>query len=278
MNNNDSFNRILAIAPLYIWQFLFLIIPAILLIFNGLFTKNTSTNIISFIIESGFIKTLFRSLFYSSVSAFICLILGYMAVYCMFQINSFYRKICLFFLSIPFLMNFLIHMMSWLSILKPYSTLSKILYKLKLLNVGGTILYTQKAVIIGYVYCYLPFCILPIYLSFPKMNLNFLRASYDLGGTRIQTFFKVLIPTTKNAIKNGFFLVFIPSFGEFIIPEILGGDYFMLSGAALSSVLLNYSLIHNASFMTIIFILFLLLSSLIFNFIIEKLIYIMGKI
>lgn len=278
MKTLEALKRSLVILPLYLWQIIFLIIPSSLLIAYGLFSKQPSLSIFKFIIESGFIKMLFRSLFYSTTSSFISLIIGYIVVYSIFRTEKIYRFICLALLAIPFLTNFLIHMMGWLSILKPNSFINKIFYKLNILTYGSSILYTNKAIILGYVYCYIPFLILPIYISFYKMNMNILKASYDLGASRIQTLFKILIPITKPAIKNGFFLIFIPSFGEFVIPEILGGDYHMVSGTALSFILLNVSLIHNASLMTIIFILFLSISSIILNFIIEKLIYLMEKI
>jgi spermidine/putrescine transport system permease protein len=95
------------------------------------------------------------------------------------------------------------------------------------------------AVMIMMVYYYLPFMVLPIYSALERFNVSLIEASYDLGGTFFSTLRRILIPLTSRGIKAGFFLVYIPSFGEFVIPELMGGDKTMFVGTVVSQYILG---------------------------------------
>ncbi|MBM3194958.1 MAG: ABC transporter permease subunit, partial [Chlamydiae bacterium] len=98
---------------------------------------------------------------------------------------------------------------------------------------------TGFAVHLMMVYYYLPFMTLPIYSSLEKFDPTLIEASMDLGATKIQTFRRVVLPVLMPAIRTGFFLVFIPAFGEFVIPELMGGDKFMFVGSVVSQFILG---------------------------------------
>ena len=162
-------------------------------------------------------------------------------------------------MGIPFLTNFIIHLITWNNLLQKNNSVFLLLNSLKIFGNNFNLLYTNYAVFIGYIYCFLPFMIFPIYNSLLKFDKIFLEASYDLGASFFKTFFRIIIPMTKQGIYTGFFLVLVSSAGEFIIPEILGGDKYMHCGSVFSTVLLNSSLIEEGSLIGVLFILFLII-------------------
>ena len=143
----------------------------------------------------------------------------------LFHIKSISKeeKYLIVFSNPPFWTNFLVRIYAWMIILRTEGFLNNVLLWMNLINKPFEILFTDKAVLIGMVYGYLPFMILPLYASIEKLDRNYLDAARDLGATPIKTFWRVIIPLTKPGIIAGSILVFVPSLGAFIIPDLLGG-------------------------------------------------------
>jgi spermidine/putrescine transport system permease protein len=261
--------KIFFLITFFLWQFLFLFLPFLIIIFNGINYKNLYYDSI-WIIRSGYISIIMRSIFYGFIASFFCLIIGYFISYAISKKNELTKNILTLLIAIPFSTNFIVHIITWASVLNSSGPILSFLSFLKLCKPNYSILYTNFAIIFGYIYCYLPFMFFPIYNSLTKFNMSLVEASYDLGGSWAKTFLKVIIPGTKHAINTGFFLVFIPSCSEFIIPEILGGDRYMFCGTALSNVLFNNALTQKGALMTLFFILFLCISSFFIYIIINK--------
>ena len=112
--------------------------------------------------------------------------------------------------------------------------INNILLHLGIINQPLYLLNTPGAVYVGMIYCYLPFMILPLYTVLEKIDVRFIEASLDLGANRLQTFVRLIIPLSLSGISTGFFLVFIPVFGELVIPALLGGNKQMYVGTLIS--------------------------------------------
>ena len=173
---------------------------------------------------------LWRSVYISIISTVICLLIGYpLALYISRQ-ESAYRNILLALLIIPFWTNFLVRTYSWMFILRSEGLLNNTLIYFGLISEPLQILFTDTAVIIGLVYTYLPFMVLPVYVSLEKMDRNLLMAARDLGATPFQSFRKVILPLTRPGVISGSILVFVPCIGAYITPDILGGSRSMMVG------------------------------------------------
>lgn len=244
--------------PLILFQIIFLIIPFILL-----FRNNTN---ISKIIDIGYWliqNNYFNILFYTFKTSFlisiVCLIISYCIAYCMASQKKNIKNICIFLFFIPFISNFLMHILSIINLFYKKSSISFI-YNLNFLSIKQeNLLYSQFLMYIGYIYCFLPYSFIPIYNAIEKFDKTLYKASADLGATFWQTIFKIVIPNTKKAIITSFFLVFIASSGEFIISEILGGDKYMHAGSIISYSLLNGNLTQYSIVMILFFVFSLIL-------------------
>jgi len=246
--------RFLFIFFVYLWQILFVFIPIFILIYNG-FSINKIIPMISWANKIGLFSIILRSFTNAFFVGIICLFLGYIVVNIILKQHKYIQMLCLILLCIPFLTNFLIHILAWIKILSNNGVIQKVINYFNLNIKYKSILYSTKSTLIGFVHCYIPLMILPLYAALTKFDITLLKASYDLGASNLQTFFRILIPGIKKTIFMGYFLIFVPSCGEFIIPEILGGDKYMYCGSVLSHILLSSSsLTDYASFVTLIFI------------------------
>lgn len=175
-----------------------------------------------------------RSLILSLITTISCLLLGFPVAYYVARKAKRFKNLLLFFLMLPFGVNILVQAYSWFFVLGNNGLLNSLLLSIGLIKEPLSLLYTPLAVYIGAVYCYIPFMILPIYTVLEKLDDRFIEASLDLGATWWQTIYHVVIPLSLPGISTGFFLVFIPVFGEFVIPILLGGGKQMFVGSLIS--------------------------------------------
>jgi spermidine/putrescine transport system permease protein len=248
--------NILNILPLLIWQITFLIIPCILIFYNY-FYINKVIEITSWLIQNNFFKILLYTFKISFFVSCICLIIAYIIAYCISKQKNKIKNFFLFIFFIPFVSNFLLHMLSLMNLFYKTGYLSFIYSLFPNLH-SGSFLYSAFLVYIGYIYCYLPYMFIPLYNALSKFDITLLKASTDLGANFLQTIFRILIPNTKNAIFTSFFLVFISSSGEFIINEILGGNKNMQIGSVISYTILSGNLIQYSIIMILYFIISLI--------------------
>ncbi|MCX7338674.1 MAG: ABC transporter permease subunit [Alphaproteobacteria bacterium] len=159
----------------------------------------------------------------ASASTVCCLILGYMMAYGISRANERLRPILLLFVVLPFWTSFLIRVYAWLSLLSSQGIVNSLLMWLGVIDQPLVLLDNSYAVCAGIVYCYLPFMILPIYAALEKIDSSYIEAAFDLGCTPWRAFWSITVPLSKKGVLAGCVLVFIPTIGEFVIPEILGG-------------------------------------------------------
>jgi len=182
---------------------------------------------------------LFRSIGLAVVTTVICLLVAYPFAYYIATRPKTVRNLMLVFVMIPFWTNFLVRNYAWYVILGTDGPLSRIT---ELIGFGETrVLFTQTAVIIGLVYGYLPFMILPLYASIERIDGRLLEASRDLYATGWQSFRHVLLPLSMPGVVAGSILVFIPSLGAYVTPEILGGAKTTLLGGYIVTQFLTAS-------------------------------------
>tara|TARA_B100000767_G_scaffold253168_1_gene257506 strand:- start:94 stop:990 length:897 start_codon:yes stop_codon:yes gene_type:complete len=192
---------------------------------SGDFILNITSGNYAFIFSDFFyLKSYLNSLSLAFTSTLICLIIGYPIAFYVAKSKPKIRNLLLILLIIPFWTSFLLRVYAWKVLLQGNGILNLILVKLGFITEPLSLLYNHYAVILGVVYTYLPFMILPLYGYLVKFDLRLIDAANDLGSRKINTFFKVILPLSLPGIIAGCMLVFIPVVGEFVIPELLGGS------------------------------------------------------
>ena len=229
-NNGSS---TLSASPYIVWSTLFIVIPLIIIVFFS-FTQETASGY-SFTLEnfkrvlnSQYISVFKRSLILAFESTVLCLILGYPVAYFISKMKSNKRNILIMLFIVPMWMNFLLRTYAWLPILGKNGVINNFLSAIGLNTIN--ILYTDAAVLLGMVYNFLPFMILPIYTVLIKMDNSLIDAAADLGANKRQIFTRVIFPLSMPGVITGITMVFMPAVSTFVISRLLGGGQYMLLG------------------------------------------------
>ena len=167
------------------------------------------------------------------ISTLLTLLVGYPLAYAMARAPKAWRPTLVMLVILPFWTSFLIRVYAWIGILKKDGLLNQLLLSLGVIDDPLTILNTQSAVLIGIVYSYLPFMVLPLYAALERMDESLTEAASDLGATRMTAFLTITLPLSLPGIVAGCMLVFIPAVGEFVIPDLLGGSDTLMIGKTL---------------------------------------------
>jgi putrescine transport system permease protein len=210
-------------------------------------------------------KAYLSSLRIAAVATFCTLVVGYPIAYGMANAADHWRPTLMMLVILPFWTSFLIRVYSWMGILSTEGYLNQLLIGMGLISEPLTILNTNTAVYIGIVYTYLPFMILPIYSALERMDGSLLEAAEDLGCSRIQAFWLITFPLSRNGIIAGCFLVFIPTIGEFVIPALLGGSDTLMIGKVLWEEFFNNRDWPVASAVAVILLLVLIIPIILFQ-------------
>jgi spermidine/putrescine transport system permease protein len=175
------------------------------------------------VFDPTYLRILLMSVLYAAITTGICLVVGYPVAYFVGRAPEKARNKLLLAIMIPFWTSFLIRTYAWMTILKSEGPLNGALLYLGVISQPLDILYSPAAVIIGLVYSYLPFMILPIYGSVEKLDNALVEAAFDLGAGPVKAFSNVIMPLTRPGIMAGVMLVFIPAIGMFAITDLMGG-------------------------------------------------------
>ena len=172
-----------------------------------------------------------RSIGLAALTTVVCLIAGYpLAFFISTRRRRLIQQITLFLVILPFWTNFLIRTYAWRILLGEAGTINGLLISLGLISEPLSLLNTQFAVVVGLVYGFLPFMVLPIYASVERFNFRYVDAAHDLGANDVRTFLRVVLPLTMPGVLAGCALVFIPSVGAFVTPDLLGGTKGLMIG------------------------------------------------
>jgi spermidine/putrescine transport system permease protein len=266
-------------APAMIWQVLFFYLPLAILAISSVLQfseaevfEGFTFDKIAFFLRPLYMKVILSSFFLALGNAILCLLIAYPLAYFLAFTGKRYKNFFLFLLIVPFWTNFLLHVYAWYFVLEKEGFLNNLLRFLGIIDKPLILLNTPFAIMIMMVYYYLPFMVLPLYSSLEKMDVRLVEASLDLGATWGQTLRQVMLPLTKRGLLAGFFLVYIPSFGEFVIPELMGGDKLMFVGTVVSNYILGDETGSLGAAFTLIACLVLLMSSIGLYWIIDRLI------
>jgi len=220
-----------ALTPMLGWLLLFVIVPTLMLIVVSFSERDALGRVIySFNVENyirafdwKWLKILGISVWYAFLTTVICLILGYPVAYFIGRSNERVRGLLIMLVMIPFWTSFLIRTYAWISILSQEGLLNALLMTLNITSAPIGFMYTPFAVVLGLVYNFLPFMILPIYTSVEKLDGSLIEAAYDLGARPARVFAQVVLPLTKPGIAAGILLVFVPAIAMFAITTLMGG-------------------------------------------------------
>ena len=220
-------------TPYAIWSVLFIVIPLILIVFFS-FTKQVDGRYM-FALDNFdkffnvmYFKVVRRSLVLAFISTVLCLIVGYPTAYIISKAKPSRRATLLLLCILPMWMNFLLRTYAWSAILGKNGFINTLLGMVGLGPIN--ILYTDAAVLLGMVYNFLPFMILPIHTILSKMDQDLINAAKDLGANNFQVFTKVIFPLSLPGVISGITMVFMPAVSTFVISKLLGGGQFYLIG------------------------------------------------
>ncbi len=219
----------------------------------------------SLVFNADYLGIFQRSFWLSLLTTLGCLALGFpTALYLALQPER-RRNLLLFLVTVPFWTNLLVRVYAWILLLRNGGLVDAGLQGIGLTDTGLGLLYTDNAVIIGLLYTYLPFMVLPIYTSLEKMDWRLVEAAFDLGANRWKALRRVIVPLAMPGIVAGCILVFIPALGSYIIPELLGGGKALMIG---NLIQLQFGTAHNWPFgaaLSFALLAFVLLAMLIHN-------------
>ena len=224
----SSFIRKVVNAPYILWSVLFIIAPLIMVIYYA-FTNAEGDFTLENIAQIGdYTSTFILSIGYGAVATVLCLVIAYPFAYFLAQSKASFQRVAVMLVMLPMWMSFLIRTYSWLTILGESGVINRFLAvfgvePLRLLNTGG-------AVILGMVYNFLPYMILPLYTIMSKMDVSLVEAAEDLGCNRLHCLRKVIFPLSVPGIASGVTMVFVPSVSTFYITQKLGGGQITLIG------------------------------------------------
>jgi spermidine/putrescine transport system permease protein len=182
------------------------------------------------IYEPIYLQILLRSLTFAALTVLLTLLLCFPVAFWVSRLPDRWRLLFLFLITLPFFSSLIVRLYAWLLILKPTGLLNTALIGIGVIEQPLEILYTPAAVVLGMVYVMVPFMFLPLYAAVDNLDRAQIEASLDLGANRAQTFVKVILPQTLPGILGGAVIVFIPSVGNFIVPDVLGGAKGLMVG------------------------------------------------
>ena len=216
-----NFKRKLIAAPYIIWAVLFIAAPLVIVLFfaftdgDGHFTFSNITGL------GVFLPTFWYSLLLGALAALICLVIAYPAAYCISRFSENVRRFLIMLVLLPMAISFLLRTISWVALLSDNGYINRFLQSIGF----GTLplIRNPAAVLLGMVYNYLPYMILPIYIVLVKINPDLMTAANDLGAGKTQIFRRVTLPLTVPGILSGVMMVFVPAVSTFYISKKLGG-------------------------------------------------------
>lgn len=250
-------------TPYFIWSAMFIVIPLCMVFYYGLTDKSgafTLENILA-ISTPEHAKALWLALGLSVISTLICLLLAYplAMILCNMKVNQNSFIVLIFIL--PMWMNFLLRTLAWQTLLEKTGVINNVLAFLNLPALN--IINTPYAIVLGMVYNFLPFMVLPIYNSLSKIDQNVINAARDLGANGLQVFTRITLPLTVPGIISGITMVFIPALTTFVISKLLGGSKILLIGNVVEEEFTQASNWHLGSGLSIVLMLFIIVNMVI---------------
>ena len=227
-------------VPYEVWMAIFVVAPIVIMVAYAFSSADGGFTLDNFVQMGGYTEVFLRSFKLAIIATLICLLIGYPVSYLMSREGASFQRTAMVLIMLPMWMNFLLRTYSWMAILENNGLLNQLFRKIGLIalynNIFGTdisffrMINTQGAVVLGMVYNYLPFMILPIYSVIVKLDHSLIEAARDLGANSVQVFRRVILPLSLPGVLSGITMVFVPSVSTFAISKMLGGGTEMLLG------------------------------------------------
>ena len=227
-------------VPYVVWMALFVVAPIVIMVVYAFAGSDGGFTLDNFVQMGGYAAVFGRSFKLALIATAICLLMGYPVAYLLSREGESFRRTAMVLIMLPMWMNFLLRTYSWMTILENNGLLNQLFQKLGIIALYNSItgsnleyfsmMNTQGAVVLGMVYNYLPFMILPIYSVIIKLDHSLLEAARDLGAGSLTVFRRVILPLSLPGVVSGITMVFVPSVSTFAISRMLGGGTELLLG------------------------------------------------
>ena len=227
-------------VPYVVWMAIFVVAPILIMVVYAFSNADGGATLDNFVQMGGYAAVFGRSFKLAIIATAICLLIGYPVSYFLSREGASFQKIAMVLIMLPMWMNFLLRTYSWMTILENNGLLNQLFQKLGIIALYNSItgsnleyfskMNTQGAVVLGMVYNYLPFMILPIYSVIIKLDHSLLEAARDLGAGSLTVFRRVILPLSLPGVVSGITMVFVPSVSTFAISRMLGGGTELLLG------------------------------------------------
>ena len=258
-NKTRKFKRLLA-GPYLFWSVSFIIIPLLMIFYYGLTDKDGAFTLLNIakITTPENLKALGLALLLSFVSTVICLLLAYPLAMILSNLGVIQSSFIVLIFILPMWMNFLLRTLAWQNLLEKNGVINVILDFLNLPALE--IINTPYAIVLGMVYNFLPFMVLPIYNVLAKIDKDVIAAARDLGANNVQTFLRIILPLSVPGIISGITMVFVPALTTFVISDLLGGSKILLIGNVIEQEFKQGSNWHVGSGLSLVLMIFIIIS------------------
>ena len=252
--------------PYAIWILFFIVFPLFLIVYYSVTTgslrdfSNPQFSLEYFhrFFTSKYVKVLLNSIRLAFISTVICLLIGYPTAYFISKVDKKYKAVLMLMIVIPMWMNFLLRTYAWIILTGKNGIINSMLIHFGFSPIK--MLYTEGASLMGMVYNFLPFMILPIFSILDKSDYSLVEASYDLGASKLQTFLRVVFPMSLPGVITGITMVFIPAISTFEISALLGGNKYNLIGNIIEHQFRIAGNWHYGSAISVVLIIMILIS------------------
>ena len=215
-------------VPYIVWMLLFILVPLGMVVWFGFTTSDGALTLDNFAGVMKYGKVFFKSIYLSLIATVVCLLIGFPVGYLMSRMSEVGQRTMLMLIMLPMWMSFLLRTYAWMTLLEREGLINRFF---GLFGLGPfNMINTQGAVVLGMVYNYLPFMIMPLHSVMIKIDRSIIEAAQDLGANGVHVFLKVLLPLSVPGIVTGVTMVFVPSVSTFIISRMLGGGTNLLIG------------------------------------------------
>ena len=258
-NKTRKFKRLLA-GPYLFWSVSFIIIPLLMIFYYGLTDKDGAFTLLNIakITTPENLKALGLALLLSFVSTVICLLLAYPLAMILSNLGVNQSSFIVLIFILPMWMNCLLRTLAWQNLLEKNGVINVILDFLNLPALE--IINTPYAIVLGMVYNFLPFMVLPIYNVLAKIDKDVIAAARDLGANNVQTFLRIILPLSVPGIISGITMVFVPALTTFVISDLLGGSKILLIGNVIEQEFKQGSNWHVGSGLSLVLMIFIIIS------------------
>ena len=227
-------------VPYEVWMAIFVVAPIVIIVVYAFSSAAGGFSLENFVNMGEYTDVFLRSFKLALIATAVCLLIGYPVSYWMSREGKSFQRMAMVLIMLPMWMNFLLRTYSWMTILENNGLLNQLFQKIGLIALYNRVtgadveffqmINTQGAVVLGMVYNYLPFMILPIYSVIIKLDRSLIEAARDLGANSVMVFRKVILPLSLPGVLSGITMVFVPSVSTFAISRMLGGGTELLLG------------------------------------------------